>query len=115
MQTGLHILGELYSKETAALTDICLVKDKISVAISDAGLHQVGFAEHSFDGGGYTLVALLAESHVSLHTWPEYQYATLDVFVCNVTKDNSERAATLFNAIANLFSPTKLEQQSIIR
>lgn len=37
---------------------------------------------HPFDGGGITGVLLLAESHITVHTWPEHGYAALDIFMC---------------------------------
>lgn len=115
MQTGLHIVGELYTEDSTVLTDLNSTKPKISSAISKVGFNQVGFTGYSFEGGGYTLVFLLAESHVSVHTWPEYGYATLDVFVCNVTKNNSDCAIELFDIIVKMFDPIKLVKRSLLR
>lgn len=113
--TGLHILGELHTNEIYSLEDISLVKDKIVELIAQAGLSQVGMAEHIFPESGYTFVILLAESHVSIHTWPELGYITLDVFVCNVSRDNSTTSRKLFDSIVQLFNPTEVNKREIIR
>ncbi|WP_371153176.1 adenosylmethionine decarboxylase [Jannaschia sp. 2305UL9-9] len=41
---------------------------------------------HPFDGGGITGVLLLAESHITIHTWPEHDYAALDLFMCGAAR-----------------------------
>lgn len=113
--TGLHILGEIRTKNMPCLNDISFVKDKIIKSVARAGLHKLDIAEHVFPTGGYTLVLLLAESHLSLHTWPELQYATLDIFVCNVLKDNSTIAKKLFRSVVKLFNPTEVIKKEIVR
>ena len=46
------------------------------------GFTIVGMSEHAFDPQGYTFVLLLAESHISVHTYPEDHYADVDCFTC---------------------------------
>ena len=48
---------------------------------------------------------MLAESHASIHTWPERQFVTLDVFVCNMNCDNRAKARQLFSGLVALFQP----------
>ena len=68
-----------------------------------------------FEGGGFTLFIILAESHISLHTWVERGYVHLDVFVCNVTRDNTDRARALFDEIAGLFGDGTIKAQEFSR
>lgn len=91
------------------------MKDKIVEIVAQAGLNQVGVAEYVFPEGGYTFVILLAESHISIHTWPELGYITLDVFVCNVSRDNSAVSRTLFDSIVQLFSLVRVNTREVIR
>ena len=56
---------------------------------------------------------VLAESHMSLHTWPEKKYVTLDVYVCSYTQDNREKAKNLFKALEDLFQPTNKNYKEI--
>ena len=74
--------------------------------VAAAGLTPVGSLFHRFDeGGGVTGVVVLAESHLSVHTWPESGYVTLDVFVCNHSADNGPKAQQLFDALLTAFNP----------
>jgi spermidine synthase/S-adenosylmethionine decarboxylase len=68
-------------------------------ACARAGLTVVGHALHEFAGGGYTFAVLLAESHITLHTWPEHACAAMDVYVCNHTRDNRAAAQAVAQAI----------------
>jgi S-adenosylmethionine decarboxylase len=66
----------------------------------------VGSLFHSYgEGGGVTGVVVLAESHLSIHTWPESGYVTLDVYVCNYSTDNRPKAQKLFDDIQAAFNP----------
>ena len=52
-----------------------------------------------------TGVVVLAESHLSIHTWPEAGYVTLDVYVCNYSTNNRPKAEKLFETILTAFNP----------
>jgi spermidine synthase len=58
---------------------------------------------------------VLAESHLAIHTWPERQGLTLDVYVCNYSADNSAKARKLFDTIVGHFQPTEVCRQDIDR
>ena len=80
-----------------------------------AGLTTVGVNFHQFAGSGFTGTVVLAESHVAIHTWPECQGLTLDVYVCNYSADNSAKARKLFNSIVALFQPNEIARHEIQR
>ena len=65
---------------------------------------------HPFPGGGVTGVLLLAESHITVHTWPEHGYAALDLFMCGAAE--VERAADLLNTA---LAPERTERRVIVR
>lgn len=69
------------------------------------GLNAVGDAFHQFEPYGVTGTALLAESHLAIHTWPEIGFVTLDVYVCNYQTDNSDKAVALYSALKEHFQP----------
>ena len=58
---------------------------------------------------------MLAESHVAIHTWPELNAVTLDVYVCNLGADNSARAETLLAALVAAFAPESVERHALVR
>ena len=62
-------------------------------ATRDAGLTVVGDAFYQFEPQGVTGTVLLAESHLAIHTWPERSFVTVDVYVCNLATDNSDKGA----------------------
>ena len=115
---GLHLIGDLFecSCDLSIFTDSKFLENTCSSFVQNAGLTEVGRFFHQFDGeGGVTGMIVLAESHMSLHTWPEKKYVTLDVYVCSYTQDNREKAKNLFTALEDLFQPTNKNYKEIDR
>lgn len=84
-------------------------------AVADCGLTPVGELFHAFDVGGVTGVVLLAESHLALHTWPELGAVTIDVYVCNVSGDNSARAEALMQRLLSAFAARRVDRHRVQR
>jgi S-adenosylmethionine decarboxylase len=79
---GISYLIELFDCPPEILDDDLLIEARIGDAIEHANatlLHQVS---RRFEPQGVTAFALLAESHISIHTWPELGYAAIDIFTC---------------------------------
>lgn len=114
---GIHLMGDL--RDCIALTslwhDAEALRGRCVELVGHVGLTSLGSYFHAFDSGGVTGVVVLAESHLALHTWPEERYVTLDVFVCNYSRDNTEKAHQLFAAIAALFQPHAPAPQVVYR
>jgi S-adenosylmethionine decarboxylase len=79
---GKHCILELYDCDCARLDDELFLRSAISNATLRAGATQLKLISHRFLPHGVTGLALLAESHISIHTWPESGYAAVDVFTC---------------------------------
>jgi S-adenosylmethionine decarboxylase len=79
---GKHCILELYNCDSAKLDDEAFLRDTITSAAKRAGATLLHLITHRFDPQGVTGLALLAESHISIHTWPESGYAAVDVFTC---------------------------------
>jgi S-adenosylmethionine decarboxylase proenzyme len=58
------------------------VIDSVSSVATDCGLHIVNTCEHRFVPQGLTVILLLSQSHLAVHTWPEHRLMTVDLFVC---------------------------------
>ena len=115
---GLHLLGDLHGcrGEGRLMHDATHLQAFCQRAVADAGLTAVGALFHSFgEGAGVTGVVVLAESHLSIHTWPEDGYVTLDVYVCSYSTDNRQRAQALFDAVVQAFSPAQPHLQRVER
>jgi S-adenosylmethionine decarboxylase len=79
---GSHCILELYGCPPAALDDKDAILDSLRQAARRAHSTLIHEVAHRFEPQGVTALALLAESHISLHTWPELGYAACDVFTC---------------------------------
>lgn len=115
--TARHLMANLHDCTNHALmTDIDTLRTHCLSAVLAATLTAVQEQFHQFDGGnGITGVILLAESHLAIHTWPEQNYVTLDVFVCNLHCNNSEKAHQLFHQIIAPFGAIKVNEYDIAR
>jgi len=79
---GKHCILELYACDSSRLDDEAFLRDTITTAAKQAGATLLNLITHRFEPQGVTGLALLAESHISIHTWPESGYAAVDVFTC---------------------------------
>lgn len=116
--SGLHLIGDLHGCQSggALMHDGQALQAFCHQQVIDAGLTPVGHLFHGFEeGGGVTGVVVLAESHLSVHTWPETGYVTLDVYVCNYSADNRAKAQSLFDGIVAAFDPQRQEVHCIER
>jgi S-adenosylmethionine decarboxylase proenzyme len=94
---GWHHLVELYGCDVAALDDLGLIETALVAAARAAGATVLDARFHKFAPQGVSGVVLIAESHLSVHTWPEHGYAAVDLFTCGVTLD-AEPAVALLQA-----------------
>ncbi|MCF7957386.1 MAG: adenosylmethionine decarboxylase [Phycisphaerae bacterium] len=78
---GVHLIVDLW--QARHLADIQKIEEIIRRAIKDCGATLLSLELHEFSpNGGVSGVGILQESHISIHTWPEYEYAAMDIFVC---------------------------------
>jgi S-adenosylmethionine decarboxylase proenzyme len=113
---GIHLLGEWYGcPDTPEFTLAAPLRELCVAAAQRAGLTVVGERFFQFEPQGVTGTVLLAESHVAIHTWPEAGFVTVDVYVCNYTTDNSNKAQRLFDALEEVLKPARKRFQAIRR
>lgn len=106
---GRHYIADFYGAQR--LDDIEVMENALTQAAQIAGATLLHVHLHTFaDGGGITGVALLAESHISVHTWPELNYAAFDAFMCGNAKP--EKAVAFLEEI---FKPERTEIKEIKR
>ena len=79
---GQHLLVELRDCNKKLLNDIEKTSDFMVSAAKEARATVIGAHFHEFSPHGISGVVIIAESHLSIHTWPEYGYAAVDVFTC---------------------------------
>ncbi len=112
---GLHILAEFTTTQLPVLQSSAACKIFFNQLVAKYELHNVGEVYHDFPGGGFTAVICLTESHLSIHTWPEYQMATFDVFLSNYQKDNSAKARAIYQDTLAFFEGVETGKREIIR
>ena len=79
---GTQILLDLENCNSDILDNIDLIKNILKEAASLSGATIIGETFHKFQPVGVTGVVSIAESHICIHTWPEYSYASVDIFSC---------------------------------
>ena len=79
---GTHLLLELYGCNSEKLNDELYLRCQLNYAAKLAKASVLNIVSNKFEPFGVTAIALLAESHLSIHTWPESQYSAIDIFTC---------------------------------
>jgi S-adenosylmethionine decarboxylase len=88
--TGRHVYGEIYGVSEELLSDEKFLRGVVIRAAELANMHLVEVNSWRFKGGekeGVSVIALVLESHIAIHTWPRYGYATIDVYTCGEQSD----------------------------
>ena len=79
---GRHVHLELFDCDEGVLNDLVKVKDGMVEAARRAQATIVATTFHRFSPVGISGVVVISESHLTIHTWPEYRYAAVDIFSC---------------------------------
>jgi S-adenosylmethionine decarboxylase len=108
---GTHLLADFYGLSADMLTDCSRIDALLRAGAEAAGARILHSHFHSFgEAMGVTGVVLLAESHISIHTWPEYGFAAADIFMCG---EAQPRLA--LDVIERAFEPASAIVQTIAR
>lgn len=86
---GFHTLIDFYECDLAILNDVSKIREIMLSALKMANIAYLESNFHEFSPQGLTGVIFLRESHFSVHTWPEYRFAALDLFTCGENIDLS--------------------------
>lgn len=79
---GKHLLLELKGCDKGVLNDLSFLKSILLAAADEAGATVLGESFHQFNPHGVSGTVIIAESHLCIHTWPEYDFAAVDIFTC---------------------------------
>lgn len=120
MNTGTHILSNFVGCKNLSGTFATKkhLIDKIYAfmeEIEKAGMTPLRFAFNFFGEGAVTAAIILAESHVSFHTFPEDEMVTFDVYTCNYQKDNTEATRKIAEYAEKVFGATGKTEQELER
>ena len=108
---GTHLLADFYGVDSARLVASADIDALLRAGAIAAGARILHSHFHSFgDAMGVTGVVLLAESHISIHTWPEYGFAAADIFMCGQAQPK-----LALEIIERAFKPASCIVQTIAR
>lgn len=108
---GRHLTVDMYGCIFESLDNVDFVKETLLKAVSAGNMTLIDFTYHKFEPQGLTVLALLAEGHVSIHTYPKMNYTAVDVFTYG-DQSNPEQAITI---LKNCFRPEKIKTTNIKR
>ena len=118
---GLHLIADLYQCTCPddLLSDRDTLRSFCIKECEDAGLTPVGDYFYQFDNNGekagVTGTVVLAESHFAIHTWPETRSVTLDVYACNVSRDNSDKVRKVFARVLETLQAKENITHAVLR
>mgnify|MGYP001626161612 CR=1 FL=1 len=107
---GKHVFGDLYGCDPDLLSDPVFLENIVKEASVIGNMNLLEIKSWKI-GLGVSVIGIVLESHISIHTWPEYQYATVDVYSCGAHTD-PERA---FDFIVKALKAEKVEKRSVDR
>ena len=96
---GIQILLDLENCNDNILDDIDFIKKLLIKSAIESGATIVGESFHKFNPVGVTGIVSIAESHISIHTWPEYSYAAADIFSCGESFDIEKLKDIIINGL----------------
>jgi len=116
LKLGEHYIFDLSNCNPEILMDSERASALFTQAVRDSGLTVVDEGFYKFSPHGFTCFLLLAESHASLHAWPEYGYCAIDLFTCAIGKDLLPLIQRIKDAFgADNFSLRKLDREAEVQ
>ncbi len=110
---GKHVYGNLYECDKKVLMNEEVLRETVIKAAEIAKMHLVDVHSWSFKGekGGTSVIALVTESHISIHAWSEYNYASVDVYTCG----SKSKPLKAFKYIVERLKPKKYSVHRVKR
>lgn len=108
---GLHLMASYEACKLDALLNFAELRRQMEAGIAASGAILLGVNEHVFPNGGYTALFLLAESHASIHTYPEHRSCFIDIFTCGL----GCKPEKLDESMRAHLSPSKVKAEKITR
>ncbi|HEX2951498.1 MAG TPA: adenosylmethionine decarboxylase [Armatimonadota bacterium] len=110
-RVGRHLILELWGCDKGHINSIETIERAIKETIEACGATLLDLRVYPFTPQGVTGVAILSESHLMIHTWPEYGYAAVDVFTCGYHTDPSKAVPVL----RRYFTPERVQVMEMNR
>ncbi len=105
MAVGIHIIADMYGVDPTILARVERMKEIFEGAVKFARLSKISSDYYQFRPEGASGVILIAESHLSFHTWPEHGLVTLDIYTCG----DREQAEKAYQYIREKLNPARVD------
>lgn len=110
-----HYMATITTRDINPLLDVESFSKALHKVLKKEGVRCLGQVNHSFPNRSFTSVVGLAESHISVHTWPERRTVQLDVFLCNYINDNRDKCERIFTDLVKYFDAEDVDVTYIDR
>lgn len=108
---GTQYVAEFINCNTDKLSNQHFLEQSVKQALELADLHVVKFFSHAFEPDGITLIAIISESHFAMHTYPESNLVSLDLYTCT----NGEKHAKFIDELKQFLKPENIRQAELNR
>lgn len=112
---GLHQLLTLHVSSENKLTDLLGFVAFTELLLVENHLEKVGKTSFVFENNSFTIAYCLKESHICIHTWPEINTLTMDIYLCNYSQDNSNKVRKLATHFIAYFEGVIIKQLEVER
>lgn len=112
---GTHIIASLETEDVSLLATYEAFQQEIATLIASYQLHNLGEVYHNFSPAGFTAVICLSESHISIHTWPEFGKVNLDIYLSNHKRCNDGTVQAIYETLIAFFKARVIQHHNIIR
>jgi len=109
---GIQLVAEFFNCSKDILNDKDMIEQILRDGIRECNLGLVSLTSHSYDPVGITSIAVISESHVAIHTFPEARHASLDIFTCS---KNNKTSFELLEFLEKRLKPTTTRTAEILR
>ena len=109
MAVGVHIIADLYGVDSEVISEASRLYPVMEGAVKYGGLTKISSDYYQFQPRGASGIVLLAESHLSFHTWPEHGLVTLDIYTCG----DPRTADAALEYVLNELKPTSIDCKRI--
>ncbi|ACK96526.1 adenosylmethionine decarboxylase [Bacillus thuringiensis] len=108
---GKHIIVDLWGVDFSLLDDTHFLEYHLVTAADCSGAHVLNVSKKEFQPYGVTVLVLLSESHLSIHTYPEQNFAAIDCYTCGTTVEPQ----IAIDYIVNILKPERMHIKRLIR
>ncbi|HVG16129.1 MAG TPA: S-adenosylmethionine decarboxylase [Chitinophagaceae bacterium] len=112
---GTHLIATLKTENQQSLGQYLEFSHLLDKLIQQYDLQKIGEVYHDFSPGGFTAIVCLSESHLSIHTWPEYGKINMDIYLSNYLRENDGTVHSIYDKIKLHFGATVENEQFLKR